>query len=202
MNDRNNSFIDKTLNMYKHLFPNEKLHVEISNYNASSARMNISVILKGMLLIILLTIVIFLVLPKSASYIVLTSVFYLVMLLLVINLIKINRPKKVIFNNQINLLMAHMEKNRDCLFLHQNYQKYYRKWNFIYGCIIIITITLSVLLFISDIISTGNTTLAPIFILLVFMLILFIPTIITNFFSFKKFVNKQHKIIIANSLRF
>lgn len=195
MNEKNNDFINKTINMYKHLFPNAKLHDEITNINAQSFRISLKVILRGITTMFLLTVILLLFLPESIRYIILTVLCYLVLSLLTINLLVINKTKKAIFKIQINELNLANNNNSKSLLLHKKYKKYHLKWNVIYIIIITIAVYMSLSLFINDIISTGNTTIAPILVLFLVMLIFVIPTIIINIFSWIKLINKQNEII-------
>jgi hypothetical protein len=186
----NISFLEDSIEMYKNLFPNKQLYTEIVCFNMQVNSKVFRANIKWMLLIIVI-VVIAMVSLGNEKYLFINLMFYMVLIFMSLNTYVLFRQRSKIFKKQYLELLNNRNQFSIEISLHNNYKKYRLKWNFIYAIIILFSSFMSLSLFISDIIEKGNTSLGPIVVLLISLLILLIPTITINMFSFKKFRKKQ-----------
>lgn len=193
MENNENTFL-KLEKIQDYLFPSEKLNLEIKNLNLTiSSKIGKTILLS--LFILFITGILSIIFIDEYEYIIVTLLMYIVMLFMSVNIIVINIPKQKVFKEQIALLKLDEEKYKKEIILHQNFKKYKLKWNIIYGLIIFLAMSISINLFITDLIKAGNTTMGPIFASFVVMIILGIPAASVNYFAIKSYLKKQLIII-------
>lgn len=186
------NYIEKSLDLNKNLFPNKTIFNEIMNFNETFLK-------KWLRIVILLsiyfvaTLFISMELKESIRYIVATTVIYFGLVVFIFGVIFINKEKSLIYKKQIKEINEDKEKYKYQIMLHQNYQKYNKKWNAIYIIVLLLSSFFSISLFISDLIESGNTSYAPIFIFFVVIFIIIIPVVFFNYYDFKKFIKKHLK---------
>lgn len=192
--ENNNNIINNLKEIHNYLFPDEKLNLEIQRLNSKIASKTGKTILLW-LIILFVAVLLIIVFLEEYQYVTATLVMYMVMLFMALNIMVINGSKKKVFKEQLSVLKIAETKYKKELIMHKNFKKYHLKWNVIYGLIIVLAMFFSVNLFITDLITTGNTTLGPIFASLVFVIVFFIPAAIVNFFDIKRYIKKQLIII-------
>lgn len=191
---KNNNTFKKLKEINNYLFPNEELLLLFENLNLKiAAKIGKAILL--WLIILFVVIISIIVFFEQYQYVITTIVMYIIMLFMGFNIVLINRPKKKVFKKQIVLLKMNKEKYKKEIILHNNFKKHHLKGNIIYGIIICLAMIMSINLFITDLINSGNTTLGPVFVSLVVMFVLFIPAAAVNYFLLKRYVQKQWTII-------
>lgn len=186
---------------YKCLFPDDTLHQEIliSNQKMPINMFKMIIIFS---IILVTTITISFSISEPISYILANTIFFIVMPMIGFFTIKIYKSKSIIFKNQYKKLLLEEEKYKMQIILHQQLQKFDKRWNIIFAsCLIFISI-LSVLLFIGDLIES-KTSYAPILLFFMGSILFIIPLFIGFFIDLKKCRKKareiEKKILFDNS---
>ncbi|MCK9427577.1 MAG: hypothetical protein RBS76_05170 [Acholeplasmatales bacterium] len=187
-----NNFKIEALNQYQYLFPDQKLLAKFNKVNNVFAKAAISaflIFMGGAIVIGVLTIV----LKDEIKYLFFNISFYLLAILYSAVLLLFHWPKRKLLKLQYQLLLKSEMDFQNEILLHKNYSRYQLKWSCFYAIILFIASFLSFSLFISDLIRDKNTSLAPVFVLMLF-LVLLIPVMVANYYCFKNFRKRQRKI--------
>lgn len=193
MKENKFNYIEENLNMNKNLFPTKELLSEITNFNNAFFYKIIRLIIVSS---IYFTLIFFISmeLKESIKYLVATLIFYLGLAGIFFWGYVISKEKNNIFKKQVSIIKKDTEKYKYQILLHENYRKYYKKWNIVYFIMLIIVVFSSLSLFVSDLIETNNTSFGPIFVFFIYAIVFIIPATIINLTCFKKFRKKQHHI--------
>lgn len=193
MNKEKVDMIEDLNNMYQYLFPSDNLLNQMIEFNFTVGQKMRKLILSTLLLTVIVTGLSFL-LPENEQYIFVTIIMLIMILVIGVGFFKIFKVKCQIFKSQTTILNKRKEDNELRLLLHANYKKYNLKWNIIFSVIIVICLYVMLSLFIGDLIINQETSFGPMFAFVLLGLILLTPTIIINYWDFKRFRTKQRLI--------